>query len=832
MKTAQNPKSEAQTSKQIRNALGFLLLVSTVFFQLTTFAQNTAFTYQGRLDIGGAPANGSYDLRFAIYDDDSAGTQQGNAITNLAAAISNGLFTVTLDFGNQFPGPSRWLEIAVRTNGSGSFTTNSPRQKITATPYAITAGNLSGSVNVGQLNGTIPLAQLPAAVVTNNQSGVNFTGSFAGNAGGLTNVPVSALVRTTNSTVVAWGLNSVGQNNVPAGLNNVAAVAVGTGHSLALKADGTVVAWGDNSYGQINVPVGLTNAAALAAGYLHSLALKSNGTVVAWGDNSYGETTVPAGLTNVVAVAGGFYYSLALKANGTVVAWGYNGSGQTNIPAGLTGVTAVAAGSYHSLALKADGNVVAWGDNTFGQTNVPPGLSNVMAVAGGSYHSLALKADGTVVAWGNNGYGEINVPAGLANVVAVTAGQVHSLALKNDGTVVAWGDNTYGETTVPAGLTSVVALAPGTSYHDLVIREESYSPVPWLSGNNTFSGQNNFNNAVGTFSGTFTGNGSGLTSLNAANLTGPVPSASLTSVPASSLTGTIADARIPNLDASKITTGTISDARLSTNVPRLDANQVFTGANEFGTNVGIGTPTPAALLEIQGGADSGGAGDPHAMVFSYRFGGYRHWIRSRHNSGATAGNAIDFFVNTSGSPGGSTGPGAGSTLTLTLDGGNVGIGNVTPTNRLHVLGGATFQNPGGGGTQFVVWTPGSGSWSFTSDRNTKDRVHPVDTRAVLEKVTEIPINEWSYIGYEQRHIGPMAQDFHEQFPLSSDDKSLNEADLHGVALAAIQGLNQKLTNKLKEKETELLDLRRQNQSLEKRLGALEEIISRQNSKQQ
>src|SRR5215475_16002569 len=66
-------------------------------------AQSTAFTYQGRLDDGGNPANGSYDLTFALCSAASGPTQLG-AVTNTAVAVSNGLFTVTLDFGNQFPG--------------------------------------------------------------------------------------------------------------------------------------------------------------------------------------------------------------------------------------------------------------------------------------------------------------------------------------------------------------------------------------------------------------------------------------------------------------------------------------------------------------------------------------------------------------------------------------------------------------------------------------------------------------------------------------------------------------------------------------------------------
>ncbi len=173
-------------------------------------AQGTAFTYQGRLNDGANPANGTYDLRFALFNADSGGAQQGGLLTNTPTAVSNGLFTVTLDFGSQFPGAARWLEIAVRTNGGGAFTALTPRQALTAIPYAIAAGNLSGplaaaqisgSIPVAQITGTLPLAQLPASLVTNGATGVNFSGTFTGNGAGVTNLNISLI----SGGVITWG---------------------------------------------------------------------------------------------------------------------------------------------------------------------------------------------------------------------------------------------------------------------------------------------------------------------------------------------------------------------------------------------------------------------------------------------------------------------------------------------------------------------------------------------------------------------------------------------------------------------------------------------------
>jgi hypothetical protein len=131
------------------------------------WAQGTAFSYQGRLNDGAAPANGSYDLRFGVFDAATNGSQMGLSVTNAATAVSNGLFTVILDFGNQFPGANRWLEIAVRTNGAVAFTNLAPRQPLTATPYAVTAGNVTGPLNGAAIvSGTIGSAQLAAGAVT------------------------------------------------------------------------------------------------------------------------------------------------------------------------------------------------------------------------------------------------------------------------------------------------------------------------------------------------------------------------------------------------------------------------------------------------------------------------------------------------------------------------------------------------------------------------------------------------------------------------------------------------------------------------------------------
>jgi hypothetical protein len=174
----------------------------------SALAQTTAFTYQGRLTDNGAPAHGNYDLSFSLRDSLTAGSPLGSPFGASAIAVTNGLFTVTVDFGaGLFTGADRWLEISVRTNGSGgSYSTLSPRQPITPTPYAlqslnassVLAANVSGTLNTAQIpnldgakinSGTVSDARLSGNVALLNSSplfsGTVFAGSFNGNGNGL-----------------------------------------------------------------------------------------------------------------------------------------------------------------------------------------------------------------------------------------------------------------------------------------------------------------------------------------------------------------------------------------------------------------------------------------------------------------------------------------------------------------------------------------------------------------------------------------------------------------------------------------------------------------------
>jgi hypothetical protein len=228
------------------------------------------------------------------------------------------------------------------------------------------------------------------------------------------------------------------------GLTGVTAVAAGTQHVLALKADGTVWAWGNGPRGELGIGVsdarltpvqvpGLTNVVAIAAGG-HSLVLKGDGTVWAFGPNATGQigdgsstnrlspVQVP-GLSNIVAIAAGDQHSVALKSDGTVWAWGYNANGSIGdgtttfrfspvMLSTISGVSSIAAAYMHTHAVKSDGSLWSWGVGSAGELGV-------------------------------GGYGSYLVPtsANATAVSRVASSQGMTFAIKNDGSVVSAGAN-------------------------------------------------------------------------------------------------------------------------------------------------------------------------------------------------------------------------------------------------------------------------------------------------------------------------------------------------------------------------------------------------------
>ncbi|MGC4109078.1 MAG: PKD domain-containing protein [Nocardioides sp.] len=315
-------------------------------------------------------------------------------------------------------------------------------------------------------------------------------------------------------TVWEWGSNAYGQLGngttsaspsgaaaVP-GLSNVAQVAGGREHVIALTASGTVLTWGSNQYGQlglgdsanhsqpsvVNVGCG-GGVTSVDAGHYSSFALCGDGTVRAWGDNADGQlgdgtrtnrrTPVTVqGVTDAVSIDGGRDMTYAIRADGTMLAWGDNSDGEigdgtttdrlTPVPVpGMTGVASIAPGRDHVLVLRQDGSVWGWGWNAYGMvgdgttTNRTSPVqiqmsTGIQQLAAGANHSYALTTDGHVLSWGRNYLAELGdgttttrtrpvTVTGVSGAVSIGSGRDHGSAVLADGTVMAWGDNEQGQ---------------------------------------------------------------------------------------------------------------------------------------------------------------------------------------------------------------------------------------------------------------------------------------------------------------------------------------------------------------------------------------------------
>jgi trimeric autotransporter adhesin len=336
----------------------------------------TEFTYQGRLNAGAAPANGTYDLRFAIHDSLSAGTQQGNPLTNSATSVSNGLFTVALDFGaGIFTGEARWLEIGVRTNGSvGAYATLSPRQPLTPTPYAIYAANAGAAV--------IASGVAPGAVTSSGLA----SGSVGGTAiadGSITSADLGPSL--LNSTF--WKLG--GNAGTTPGVNFLGTT---DNQSLSVKVNNTIAL-------QFVPGTSLPNVVGGLAGFHPSfIASGVSGAVIAGGNapsggvSGFGGGDFQAVYDNDGTVGGGFGNKVGSN-NGDITDGAF---------ATVAGGVFNSAADYASTVAGGDGNYAAGSRAAIGGGYGNQVYSAFSAIAGGLANVIQTNSSGATISGGQN----------------------------------------------------------------------------------------------------------------------------------------------------------------------------------------------------------------------------------------------------------------------------------------------------------------------------------------------------------------------------------------------------------------------------------------------
>ena len=493
-------------ANQIIGGRLLLLALAALSFQpATALAQGTAFSYQGRLNAGGNPANGSYDLQFMVFDALTGGNLVAGPLTNSPTGVTNGLFTVALDFGSDvFTGSARWLDVAVRTNGNGAFTTLLPRQPLLPTPYSVMAGaasNLLGTLPAVQVSGTLPptaLAGYSGTVAFTNSGNLisgSFTGSFSGNGTGLTNVSgyLSWQNITTTSQPALPNTGYLANNAAPVTIilptapslgSRVRVAGVGTGGWIIAQNAGQSIQTGAITAGYTNWN-SLTNWSPTSAPgqNWYAIAASADGTRLAaavYGGGIWTSTSSGANWTQT-SVANASWVSIASSADGTrLVAVAQGGGIATSVNSGGTWTLTSSPLNWSSVASSADGTnlaAVVYGGNIYTSTNSGTNWTLITTSPTYNWISIASSADGTrlvAAAYGsglftspNSGVSWMQTPASTLNwwSVASSADGTRLVAAVQGGgiyTSVNAGAN-WSPTSAPSqGWYSVASSADGT----------------------------------------------------------------------------------------------------------------------------------------------------------------------------------------------------------------------------------------------------------------------------------------------------------------------------------------------------------------------------------
>ncbi|HEY3855602.1 MAG TPA: hypothetical protein VGO67_14520 [Verrucomicrobiae bacterium] len=477
------------------------------------YAQGTAFSYQGQLMNNGQAASGNYDITFTLFAYSQYGFPVGPVLTNIDTPVSGGLFSTTLDFGTVFNGSTYWLEIAVRTNGNGYFTTLEPRQLLTPVPYAVFSANASNalaaltattaasaaSVPAGGIVGSIPLANLPTNVALLTANGTLPTSTLPTNVALLTaNGTLPASVLPTNlasASGIVWQSPSAttvqAQPNVGYVLTNSQQV------TITLPATpniGDIVEIAGSSLGGwiLAQNPGQTIAASFtpmslsgdASGNWYAIASSSDGSrlaAVSQDQNVGGIWTSSNSGTNwrQTSAFGGYWYSIASSSDGTKLA-AANPSPVTNgteFAGGIfvssdsgTNWTLAPAPPYigwQCITLSSDGKTLAAGAVTYSggppagiwtSTNFGTNWIKTSAPTNLSWTSIASSSDATKLVAASLSGGEIwvssNSGSNWAEATDLPLAGWQSVASSSNGmTLVAAASYVYiGDNGYPGGI--------------------------------------------------------------------------------------------------------------------------------------------------------------------------------------------------------------------------------------------------------------------------------------------------------------------------------------------------------------------------------------------
>ncbi|CAG0935024.1 hypothetical protein TFLX_03848 [Thermoflexales bacterium] len=754
-------------------SIALLISVSGVLAQASgqqiSASLGTAFTYQGQLKNASGPVTDTCDFQFGLWDAVTSGTLIATDLNRANVSVTNGLFTTPIDFGvNAFEGNARWLEIAVRCPaGSGSFTTLTPRQPLTPAPYALYAAT---SGNTTALQGRSVTTTTPTAGQVLKWNGAQWSpaddnvgsgGNFWSLTGNAGTNPVSNFLGTRDNVALTLGVSGTAALRLQP--NSTSPNVIGGHWTNAINSGvvGATIGGGGSSSWSNSVQ---GNYGTVSGGHSNQAGAGAAVGGGVWNRASGSESTVGGGLNN--------------SASGTL---NTIGGGENNRVSGYAGT--VAGGSYVTVT----GSYAAISGGRYNLASGP------YATVGGGSNNRADE-ESAVIAGGrtNNATGIFSVIAGgELNTVS------HSYTSVGGGLV-----NTAG------GDTSTV----GGGYHNTA------------GGPYTFVGGGYWNSASITNS-TVSGGYSNLASGESSFVGG----------------GQSNEASGPYAVIGGGNDNTASAAAATTNGGAnnlADATYATVGGGHYNEALGIYTVVGGGQTNTASGgyAVIGGGFDNSATVNYATVGG--GYMNSASGTGATVPGGSYNQARFSGSFA------AGSHAVAAHQGAFVWADNSSSNNyisqrdnqfKIRADGGVLMDINSGGwinfysGTRLIDTSTGAhltigGAWTNSSDRNLKENFTPVDGRAILAKVAQLPLSQWNYKAENNsaQHLGPMAQDWYTAFSLGSDATHISTVDADGVALAAIQGLYAEV----QDRDIRISALEKQNADLQTRLDRLEKVAGK------
>jgi len=756
----------------------------------------SAFVYQGRLNDAGASAHGNYDLRLVLFDVEEFGFPIGSIRTNAAVAVSNGLFATSIDFGpGAFDGNARWLEIGVRTNGSaGAFVILLPRQPLAPAPHSVFASR-SGET------ASLSAGTYSSAVVFDN-SGNSFSGAFIGNGSGLT---------TLNAARLSTG--TVPDARLSANVARLSSNQTFTGANTFNPATGAPFAVGNaTKVSNLNADLldGLDSAAFSLSSHHHDTAYWKLGGNAGLGAGQFLGTTDNQ--------------PLELRVNGVAAIRLESTVSSPNV---IEGAGSTAAGAVGAIISGGSGHRIFTGTTN---ASIGGGESNAITgsfgtVAGGRFNLISNGWDSTIGGGMSNRidrdvrHGTIG--GGLNNLIHTnslfaTLGGGRSNAVAAIAATIAGGDfNAIGFTASNSTIAGGVSNSIGSNAASAVISGGRYNRVNVYADHSTIAG-----GAQNFISGHHWNSiGGGLRN-------------SITNAEGGTIAGGIGNAfQWPGGFGASIRGCAIGGGENNI-IEGVRYATIPGGENNFANRsytFAAGRRARAMSLGAFVWADSEDADfvSTDDDEFAIRAAG---GVRIQSDRGIRLNPADRPLITRGWDPFTSGNYDGQGRWGLFMEPSAITIG--MPAIAAKKIRFAKYNADSTHTEIAVIDQAGNlfldGTVNPPSDRNVKTNFAAVNARGVLERVLKLPIQTWSYTNNaDVRHIGPVAQDFHQAFNVGADEKHISTIDADGVALAAVQGLNQKLEERLRDKEVEL-------QALKERLSALERTIlnrARQNSEE-